>query len=54
MTDQQCVTSPAGVVFTTGELLIIWADLTRIATADNASIRKKIAAHLESKKLNAA
>lgn len=46
---QQSVVTPAGVVFTPDELLIIWADLTRIATTENSIIREKIAAHLESK-----
>jgi hypothetical protein len=45
-------TGPAGVVFTPDELLVIWADLTRIPTTENKSVREKIAAHLESKKNN--
>lgn len=43
---------PAGVILTPDELLILWADLCRIPTAQNASIREKIKAWLESRELN--
>lgn len=47
-----CYTGPAGVHFTPDELLVLWADLSRIPTAENASIRNKIKAWLESRELN--
>jgi hypothetical protein len=47
-----CYAGPATVTFTPDELLILWADLSRAPTAENASIREKIKAWLESKELN--
>jgi hypothetical protein len=38
---------PAGVTFTPDELLIIWSDLTRIPTAENDEIRRRIHQYLE-------
>ena len=44
---QHAYEGPAGVHFTDDELLIICADLTRIPTAENGSIRRKILRYLE-------
>jgi len=38
---------PAGVVFSDDDLLIIWSYLSRIPTAENSDIRRRIHKYLE-------
>jgi len=45
-------TGPAGVMLSPDEWLIVLADLTRLARAENADIRLKIHRYLESRELN--
>lgn len=40
---------PAGVFFTPDELLIIWAYLTRLPTAENDEIRQRIRQFLDAR-----
>lgn len=46
------VVSPAGVLFTPDELLILWAELCRRPTVENQPMRDTIKAWLESRELN--
>lgn len=44
---QQTYEGPAGVVLTPADLLVIWKDLCRVPTGENAEIRRKIKEQLE-------